>query len=1475
MAEDPIFQLGPARSKRYTPPKRREKGPSGLLGRLGAVATGLGGAVQAPFGLVKDIAWFPGWDDDEFDGITGTLFGATKSRGGQFLGSAFGRNEGLGAAIGAIPASVRERVGNTLEGAAAGAAVGGGAGSFFAGIGAIPGAIGGAVVGGAYGGVSNRDSFEDLETVGREGIREPLSTAFTAGSLAQAEGGIAALFEGDTWREAYRIAQDRSLGQSFALMFLTDDVTDDQQLARAVGSDAFKVMSATADGMARLFLEPDVVGGKLLKAGRTGGRLIVRNADDINGIARSPGFAQFIDNLEGKSAAEIRNQFFPHHSHGGAIADALAFDADPLVKRTTARALMGDRPAKEALLADRPALAARIDRLTAERSRLHEFAEDSMFSDPKRLGDLDAEIKALYPEADRLAALDALTDQAPLREVPRANAGAWRSAITRSAFYQESAYAAPLRATFNMVPNRWVNLHANNGDVHLLRNLQGAGMPLEFQDEWRNAYLSARNPLQRQNVLARAEDAAVTRIAKEAGLDEDELQELVSSLSTGRQRAMDVIASRSYDGKGRSRVRFQDDDLTWHEVNLPLFITQEANFHTMVDLDKVRRAATRVGQFKARHPSTQVPKELMAGFHRAWKPTVLLRAGWPIRVVMDEQLRMMAKIGTLAAMKNLAGATPELGDRMVSAFGRRLTGAQRFSREALDARSASRFGSWTHKGYEMQGAFGTPADAAWLYRTLNSSSSDFDELLGVTEDGILSRLRERTGSFGGSVTPDMPEFGPSWERAVNLQFGQDVVGRRLLRGDSIEEVTQWLRSTPQGQAAARRFSFRAGDDPTEWVRTMSEVIDDYTLGNPTLRHKAILGTAKADDLRKVQSDLGGMVVHGELVAQLTGSGVIKSWADTTIGQAFKALGQTPTDVLSRNPFFSHLYQAEAKRLVNIAAEQFPEGLAEAQIRQIENSAREYALRESKELLYDLAEDSRLSEMASFFMPFYSAWQEVATRWAGLAWESPDFVAQLRQVWQAPDRAGVVVDERGWETKDGRAKNPLTGEWVAPKGDPYIVLGLPGWATENIPGLKSLGEMVISKKSANLLLQGPPGFSPVVAIAVNEIAKERPDLEESLKFILPFGVTNDTKEMIMSATMKRGKTLMEGEDNVQYANARNRMYLTQLVEYNLGLRKEKPTWESAGKATDAQYKLRTFLSWTAPVSITFNSPYQPYIEVYRAAQERFKDEPAPLGRHPDGEPIQADEWFFDRYGEEFYALTVSLSKSNDGIPPTQEGIAFRKEFRDLIEDPDLAGLGGLIIGKEGAGEYSNFAYQSQLSNRIRPGSGTRQRDPRSLEEVAAAPDIGAAWIKYGRFMDLIEAERINRGLPNLQVKAASDLAEAKRQFTAKLEADYPAWADARQPPNLNAAKKRLAGMRKIANDQRLAGRDEFVGLREYLDARDLVTAELDRRKAKTLTAVSNQDLAQAWESIKGALIEKNLAFGDLFYRWLENDDLGVR
>jgi hypothetical protein len=82
--------------------------------------------------------------------------------------------------------------------------------------------------------------------------------------------------------------------------------------------------------------------------------------------------------------------------------------------------------------------------------------------------------------------------------------------------------------------------------------------------------------------------------------------------------------------------------------------------------------------------------------------------------------------------------------------------------------------------------------------------------------------------------------------------------------------------------------------------------------------------------------------------------------------------------------------------------------------------------------------------------------------------------------------------------------------------------------------------------------------------------------------------------------------------------------------------------------------------------------------------------------------------------------------------------------------------------------------------------------------------------------------------------------------------------------------RIAGMHEIVNDPRLSQRPDIEALKDYLGLRDAVTAILLTRKAKTLSASSNQDLKVMFDATVQAMKDKSLAFSNLYNRWLSND-----
>jgi hypothetical protein len=1079
---------------------------------------------------------------------------------------------------------------------------------------------------------------------------------------------------------------------------------------------------------------------------------------------------------------------------------------------------------------------------------------------PEDVNSIQREIDMLYPAVDRLARQEAVF--AKIRNEPRARVmDTARTNITRSDFYQRSKFAAPLRVTFNMQSHRMVDLNRPDGDVQVSRLLQKSKLPDEQQLGLRGAYMAAQTPGQRQAALIKAEDAAVASLATDAGMTADELAALLQQANKGRQTAAEMVRSRVYDGQGRSMYRYTDDvDGVTHEVHLPLLVSQEANILPLVNMDELRQAITRVGTWRKRFPSGAIPKDMLDGVYKVWKPSVLLRVGWPIRVVGDEQLRIMGKIGALASLTHLhAGISNSMANELDRALAV-TTRAPGVSAKEAARKPKKRIGQGKFKvgDYELEKAFG-PADAQPnVFFDLSSSRDNFNRFIGQEADEQTAKLREATGEWR-SITPDEKSYGAAWERAVNQQIGSDAMGRLFLQGKSVDEVTKWLRATEEGRAYARRLPYRRAN-LNAWAGRVAEQVESYTLGNPEIAALALKGNATASDLARVVPNAAERpVVHGEILADALGKGPTAAWFNNTVQGLWKALGSKPSDTLSRHPYFSAVYEAEARRLTELmdhAARKNGERLRESDLLDVQHHAREYALGETKKTLYSLAEQSDLAAMLKFISPFYSAWQETMTTWAGIAIDNPTYIARLTQVWQAPEAAGLITDEDG--NTVGPGDRPYDSEGN-PTEQRYVTLRLPRWA-KDWPGMENQGAVRFDKRSFNLMLQGAPGFGPVVQVPVNEIVKDRPDLEQSVKFVLPLGSSQSSVDLFLPSTAKRLQSLARGEEDAAYRNALLKIYTTKLVDYNTGKRKTRPTYAEAKKETNAFFALRSVASWVSPAAPGFQSPYQPYIDAYQQLKKV--------------DPRTADAKFLEQYGEEYFPLTQSVTRSTNGIPPTVEAYKAGSKYADIIDEhPEL---GGLIVGAEGAGEFSRAVYNAQTATPLEPGSDVMQRQTFSAEEFAKQPSIRLGWIKYSKAMALVEAARVARGLPNLQVKEANDLALLKQMLTAQIEEAHPEWADKRAVFDRNAMKKRLTGLRDLAADDRLAQRSEFQGLREYFDVREVVRAALLARAkdggAASLDAAGNQDLAFLWEAMVGKITEQNLAFGDLYSRFLERDTL---
>lgn len=1353
--------------------------------------------------------------------------------------------------------------------------------------------------------------------------------------------------------------------------------TAESQIARVARMEAGEV-ATDANRLAATALHRDLDNYLAAPARRTMAQRVFNTSrwadveDWMAGLSR--GGVDAVDAVDAVADVEtraglIRDRLFPEHHTGDIISHFLATATSRSERESLMRLFLGDIGELDKLGEENYALSRRAEDLLRERTVILADPDVSLMRDSRnanrgnvmagqqslmdfdspvttdirnyreRLDRIDEEIGGILTDSQRTRRLESAFKSLPTG--PSMGTGSTiRNAIKSSTTYQDSAFGRAVRLFTDMRPHHLVDIADSNADSMLARMMREGGWDDSGIAQWRGRFM-ATDLDGRRAVFDAALQATERKMMREYGLSKDEIDEVLRHATAGREKAQTLIQSSKFDAEGRAQIRFHDDDGT---IEYPLRVTELANAVPVTNFRLLRRELDRYARLKygedwrsaitkgveATHvrPIATFGGDALRSIMRVWKPIVLLRPAWTMRVVlMDEQFRQIAKFGVLSVLlgdqsringlgaairenpvvsrafalddmtrarrrgRQIGGLAGVLGGGPAgAAAGAGITG-RLFANLAEVERDGVR--NMTMNGYRLNGPFGNPGDAAEVFRGLNSASKGMEEFLDVYETRALAGLRSnpyawKTHHWGESPTANAA-YASEWTMLMRRHFAQDPMTRMFLEGQSVDQVYGWLSNTREGRVHGARLPARSqtSADRRHWVEAVRDQVEAYTGGVDEVK-RGILALGDKDSakwrdlLDKIPEDMRAPI-HGREMEQIIGRSPIQHAINTFVDTAFEVLGGMATDELSRNPTFHRFYYSEMQRLM---AGIEPGRVAERSVRGLETQARRYALRETRNLLYDLAEESEFASMTKLLMPFYPAWQEVLTRWAGLVAENPMVAIYARKIWDSPNRAQMVVhDDQGNEFLQFRLPSAFRG-------------------LVNHSFLRSAvddqGMVRLDKGGFNLVAQGTPGFGPFVQVAVSEVVQERPDLEQAVRFIIPFGPQTGL-EALLPPAVKRAISIGAGDDDRSFASARNRILQTRLVDMQLGKRPmvdmDDPVARSAfiedvNDEARAFASLRLVAGYFMPVAPIFDSPYRPYIDVYRALRNGDMATAA-----TEAEALQpgsrqmianlsaeygddADAIFLDLFGDEYFALTQSFTRSNDGVPPTVPGLEARSQFEDLIEAyPEW---GSVIAGQDGGGmavQFSRAAYDRQLETPLRPGSSDRQRARLSAEEVVTEPETRLGWVRYSRIMDQLEALRVSQGLPNFQVQAAAPLRRAKQLAILGLAQQYPSWFREFSITDRNRWNQTLEGARAIAADPRLQGRPDIQGMAQYLQLRDVIVALLQQRGAQggasTLTASGNQDIAALWATLTSRLAEQNPAWSDLYYRRFERDPIALQ
>jgi hypothetical protein len=776
--------------------------------------------------------------------------------------------------------------------------------------------------------------------------------------------------------------------------------------------------------------------------------------------------------------------------------------------------------------------------------------------------------------------------------------------------------------------------------------------------------------------------------------------------------------------------------------------------------------------------------------------------------------------------------------------------------------------------YDLHDAFGGPLGD--MFRKIASSGNSFERLVDSNTDMYMRKLSSKGI---GAVRPSDPAYFEQWAQTLRQQFGNSAVVNKIIAGDSIDDITKWLRNSPEGRDLRKRLALTS-DDSGEYVNKINGFLDQYLPLQSGLRGK--LKDITAADLRTAFDDPTDLpIIHGHVLEEALFN-VSQVKGRELINTAFKFLGTLPEDTWARNPLYIYLYRREAKRRLDVMTGQKVDRLTTQEQAQLMAQSHKIAQREMKGILFNIERRTNLATAFKYISPFFSAQENSYKTWLKLAAANPAIVNRGYLVWNSPNQAGLVTDQEGNQVPAGQTS-----------GNDIIWVGLPKGITK-IPGLQSLTEMGIPKGSLDILFQGgldilymkgnPNVFSdifpvgPYVAIPASEIVKRQPSLEESFKWALPFGPSKDALSGLAPTWFQRLQTRAAGLEDPAFARSYQLIWNTEQQRAKRNGQDPVPAGKIL-KMTKEYWNMRTAANLIMPFAPRFDSPYKYYLDKSREYRRLYG--------------LEADAKFLDDYPE-FFSFSASLSANPTNVQSSVQAVENIKKYDGLVGElakiePRLVGL---IVNDFSGYEFSQAAYDYLYGKRIAADSPAKFLTSQAPADAQKRNDAEKGWIQYNRIMDAIDNDLQDRGLTSTQQKGAEDLATLKAAVISKLSVktdadgkpivnpktgqfEQTAWYDDYLDSDGSKTNRVIVGLGRILTDKKFIEANKnnstWKSVSAYLDLRKAVAAELASREVKSINAKANTDLRFIYDGTVNKLKQDDkLGFAYVYDRFLSQD-----
>ena len=776
--------------------------------------------------------------------------------------------------------------------------------------------------------------------------------------------------------------------------------------------------------------------------------------------------------------------------------------------------------------------------------------------------------------------------------------------------------------------------------------------------------------------------------------------------------------------------------------------------------------------------------------------------------------------------------------------------------------------------YEVPDAFGGPLGD--MFRRIASSGNSFQRMAESNSELYARKLQ--TKGFG-EVRPTDPGYFEQWAQTLRQQFGNSAVVKKLVAGETPEDITRWLVASPEGRDLRRRLEIPSSE-AAEHVVKIKGFLDKYLPAESSLRGK--LRDITAADLRSAFPDPTTLpIIHGHVLEEALNNTSAKT-IRKLINGAFHLLGTLPEDTWARNPLYVQLYRKDMERRLNIISELKGDVVSGADQEAAMAASHKSAMRDMKGILFNIERRTNLAAAMKYISPFFSAQENAYKTWLKMAVANPAIVNRGYNVWQAPNRAGLVRDQNGNVVPEGKTT-----------GNDVIWMSIPK-GLRGIPGLGSLTQFGIPKVGLDVFFQGgldtlynqgnPNVFSdtfpvgPYVAVPIGEIVKKKPSLEDALKWAIPYGAPKNIISGFLPAWVNKAEIAHSQLDDAQFARTYDLIFAT---EQTRAKRNGEPavSADKVMKMTQDYWKMRVTANLIMPFAPRFDTPYQFYLNKSREYKRLYG--------------MGADAKFLNDYPD-FFAFTASTSANPAKVDYTVAAVKNIGKYPDLITqlaniEPKL--IGTIVNDKDGY-KFSQAAYQYLYNKNIAPNSKAKFLSAQDPIVAQKANEAEKGWIVYGQFRDAINEELANRGLSSVQQKGAEDLAAIKSAVIEKLSiatdaAGKPilnektgtfqptAWAIDYRDTDGSKTDKVVSGLNAVLNDKKFmedhkdSSTWKSVGV--YFDFRKVIADELMKRSAQSINAKSNIDLKTIYDTmVKKLTTDDPIGFAPLYDRFLSQD-----